>query len=351
MVLNNIIFVFFIIFLGFFFNKYLLFFIKKIKTNLLVDDQFTKPQAFHESSIPRLGGVNLFFLLIITFTYLFFSKNIFYFEYISFSLFFFILGLIDDLKINIAPKLRLIMMIVFSVLLVAFNDIHINKTGLAFLDNLVAIDIFSLMFICLCFLFIINGSNLIDGFNGLLAIHALIIFIILFIINFLNENNNIAILLFYISIATLIFLKFNFPRAQIFLGDSGAYLLGALIAISVIQTSNLNPSISPFFFCILLFYLFFEVFFSFFRKIIIAKQSPLFPDNQHLHMLLYKLLFKKNKKKLNSNYTVSIYINLIYLLLLIPAIFFMDHGLFCRYYFFGMLVFYIYFYKILCKKV
>ena len=351
MALNNIIFAFTIILLGFFFNKYLLLFFKKTKTNLLVDDQFSKPQAFHENSIPRSGGITLFFLLTIIFAYLFFSKNFFYFEYISFSLSFFVLGLADDLKINIAPKFRLITMIIILFMLVTSHHIHINKTGLEFLDNLVAIDIFALMFICLCFLFIINGSNLIDGFNGLLAIHSLIIFTILFFINLLNENNNISFILFYIILAILIVLKFNFPKAQMFLGDSGAYLIGALIAVSTIQTSTLNPSISPFFFCILLFYLFFEVFFSFFRKIFIGRQSPLLPDNQHLHMLLYKLLFIKYKKKLNSNYTVTLCINLIYFLLLIPAFFLMDNGLFCRYYFFGLLIFYIYFYNMLYKKI
>jgi UDP-N-acetylmuramyl pentapeptide phosphotransferase/UDP-N-acetylglucosamine-1-phosphate transferase len=150
---------------------------------------------------------------------------------------------------------------------------------------------------------------------------------------------------------TLIFLKFNFPKAQIFLGDGGAYLIGILIAISVIKTSILTPSISPFFFCILLFYLFFEVFFSFCRKLFVVRQSPLLPDSQHLHMLLYKVLFKKNKTKLNSNYTVSIYINLIYLLLIIPGIIFMSNGIFCRYYFFSLLFIYLYFYKILYEKV
>ena len=125
---------------------------------------------------------------------------------------------------------------------------------------------------------------------------------------------------------SFIFLKFNFPKAQIFLGDGGAYLIGILIAISVIKTSILVPLVSPFFFCILLFHLFFEVFFSFFRKLFVVRQSPLLPDNQHMHMLLYKLLLKKNKKKLYSNYTVSIYIYLIYLLLIIPGIIFMNNG-------------------------
>ena len=321
MALNNIIFSLFLIFFGYFFSKYLLSIFKKSKSNLLADNQFQKLQAFHENSTYRLGGIIIFFLLILVFLYLYFSRNIFFFEYISFCTLFFFLGLADDLKINIAPKFRLLTMIVFLIALLISNEIYIKKTGIEFLDNLVAIDIFSLMFMCLCFLFIINGSNLIDGFNGLLSIHALIIFIVLFAINLINENNNLIYLLFYFSLLTLIFLKFNFPKAQMFLGDSGAYLIGILIAISVIKTSSLNPLISPFFFCILLFYLFFEVFFSFFRKLFVVRQSPFLPDRRHLHMSLYKLLLKQNKTKLRSNYTVSIYINLIYLSLIILGLF------------------------------
>ena len=147
------------------------------------------------------------------------------------------------------------------------------------------------------------------------------------------------------------FLIFNFPKAKIFLGDGGAYFLGVLISISVIKTSIANPAISPFYFCILLFYLFFEVFFSFFRKMFFAKQTPLLPDNLHLHMCFYKVLLKKYKTKLKSNYAVSVYINLIYVLLIIPAIIFINDGIFCRSYFLFLLIIYIYFYRMLHKKL
>ena len=132
-------------------------------------------------------------------------------------------------------------MITFLVVLVTSNEIDINKTGLKFLNNLVEIDIFSLTFMCLCFLFIINGSNLIDGFNGLLSIHSLVIFIVLFTINLINANNDLIYILFYVSLLTLIFLKFNFPKAQIFLGDSGAYLIGILIAIFGYKDKYFKP--------------------------------------------------------------------------------------------------------------
>ena len=164
-------------------------------------------------------------------------------------------------------------MIFFLILLIKYNNFYIENAGIELLDNWISnSNFFALFFVCLCFLFIVNGANLIDGYNGLLGIHSLIILINLFFINYLTENYDLTILLFSGILILLIFLKFNFPNAKIFLGDGGAYFLGAFISISTIQTSIANPTISPFFFCILLFYLFFEVFFSFLRKLIIEKK-------------------------------------------------------------------------------
>ena len=88
--------------------------------------------------------------------------------------------------------------------------------------------LFSSIFVLLCFLFVINGSNLIDGFNGLLAINLIIINLILVYINMNSQNLEFSILLISQIIILLSFLLFNFPNAKIFLGDSGAYTMGAL---------------------------------------------------------------------------------------------------------------------------
>ena len=80
------------------------------------------------------------------------------------------------------------------------------------------------------------------------------------------------------------------------------------------------------------------------------KSSPLFPDKKHLHMLLYKILLKKNDNKLKSNYHVSVVINLIYLILIIPAIFMMNSGIFCKYYSIIFFLIYFFSYKIAYEK-
>jgi len=349
--LNNLILSFILICFGFLFYKYFLFISNKYNLKLLIDDDLKKPQSFHEFAVPTVGGLGIFFSFLILCLYLFLSKQIIYYEFLSFCILFFILGLLDDLKLNIRPKFRLILMIVFLITLVISNKFYLENTGIDFLNRFLEIDIFALFFVCLCFLFIINGSNLIDGYNGLLGIHTLIILINLFFINYFNGNNDLAFFIFCAILIITVFLKYNFPKATLFLGDSGSYFLGIFIAISTIKTSIANPLISPFYFCILLFYLFFEVFFSFIRKITVEKKSPLFPDNKHLHMLLYKMLVKKNNDKLKSNYYVSIIINLIYLILIIPAIFMMKNGLFCKYYSLIFFITYFFSYKIVSKKI
>ena len=349
--LNNIILIFFLIVFSLLFYRYFIPVLNKYNKNFLIDNDFEKPQAFHESAISTAGGTVLFFSLLIVFCYFLFFKNVIFSEYLFICTLFFLLGIADDVKINIKPTIRLILMILFLLVSISYNNFYIEKTGIEVLNNwLENSKIFSLIFICLCFLFVINGANLIDGYNGLLGFHSLIILINLFLINYLGENDYLANLLFLKILILLIFLIFNFPKAKIFLGDSGSYLLGAFIAISTIITSIENPEISPFYFCILLFYLFFEVFFSFFRKLIKEKSSPIHPDRKHLHMLLYKILLKKNDDKLKSNYYVSIITNLIYLILIIPAILMMENGLFCKYYSLLFFIVYIFSYKIAYEK-
>ena len=80
------------------------------------------------------------------------------------------------------------------------------------------------------------------------------------------------------------------------------------------------------------------------------KKSPLFPDKKHLHMLLYKILLKKNNSKSKSNYHVSIIINSIYLIMIIPAIYMMDSGMFCKYYSIIFFLVYLFSYKIANEK-
>ena len=314
----------------------------KIKNGILFDQDFLKPQAFHQYPVSRGGGMAgvISFNIFLVFYYLIYSKILF--EYFFICNLMFLIGFFDDLKIKISPSRRLILMIIFLFVCIRFVPIEILNVDIPFLTTLLNNNTFSSLFVLLCFLFVINGANLIDGFNGLLAINLIIINSILAYINLADGINEFSVLIIGQIIILFSFLLFNFPSAKIFLGDSGSYFLGSLVALNVIITNNLNPDYSSFFFCTLLFYLFFEVFFSFFRKIA-QKKSPIYPDDKHLHMLVFKkvsFIFGKDK----GNYISSLVINLGYLSFVLPAFVFAKDPLVSRYWFFSLIVIYLFIY-------
>jgi UDP-N-acetylmuramyl pentapeptide phosphotransferase/UDP-N-acetylglucosamine-1-phosphate transferase len=310
----------------------------KLNNGILLDNDFTKPQAFHNEEISRSGGLASLISLFIFFGIynLLFSKILYEYIFVCSTLFF--VGYLDDLKIRIKPIFRLLLMTVFLIIIINFLSIEIKNIDLIFLDSWLNNQIFSTFFILLCFLFIVNGANLIDGFNGLLTINLIIINSVLLFINLGNNHLEFSMFLSAQIIILISFLLFNFPKAKMFLGDSGSYLFGSLVALNTIITNNLNLYISSFFFCILLSYLFIEVFFSFFRKIY-QKKSPVFPDDEHLHMLSF-IKISNYYGKDRGNYINSTIINIIFGILVLPSIYFAENGLVCKYWFFSLIIIY-----------
>ena len=169
---------------------------------------------------------------------------------------------------------------------------------------------FNLFFVTFCFLILINGTNFIDGLNGLVILYYISIILILKLsgLNFEVYNNNFFILIKILLILSLLFVL-NFLN-KIYLGDSGSYLIGFLFAYYLISIYEQNPNISPFFIILLLWYPCFENLFSIIRKQRF-KKSAVEPDTKHFHQLLYFFIAKKFKvnQKLYINNFTSIIIN------------------------------------------
>ena len=323
------------------------FIIQKISQNLfkgkILDDDFAKPQAFHDNSISRSGGLASlisFYIFLFLYNFLF---SIFYIEYFFICTGIFLIGFLEDIKIRLSPQIRLVLMITLLLVSIPAFSIEINYIDLVFISEILKFKIFLVLFTSLCFLFVINGCNLVDGFNGLLAIQLIVINSILMFISIDNSFQFLTIFITAQIIILLIFLLFNFPIAKIFMGDGGAYFFGTMTALNIILLNNASFKISSFFFCIILFYLFFEVFFSFFRKIY-QNKSPIKPDDKHLHMLLYKILKSKYPNK-DCNYINSIVINLSYFILIMPSLLFKENAALCKYWFFLLIIIYILIYS------
>ena len=88
---NSFIFFLVLILFSFFFYKYLPLALNKYKPGFLIDNQFKKPQAFHDFPISISGGIGLFISFLIACSYLFSFKQIIYYDYLSFCTLFFYL--------------------------------------------------------------------------------------------------------------------------------------------------------------------------------------------------------------------------------------------------------------------
>ena len=326
-------------------RNYNLFFLYKTR-----DKDFYKPQAFHNRAIPRIGGL-LIFIFFTIFIFFFFEKNDLFLKIFFLGSFFFLIGFLGDFNFKIKPAKRLFFMLIISFFLIYFFEIKIIRTQLFLLDYFInSHKIISAIFICLCLVFVCNGCNFIDGFNGLLIIHSIIILSILYFINYQNSNTDfVKYLIIFLLVSSASVLFYNFPVAKIFLGDGGAYFSGVIISLVIIELSNINQIISPFFFAGLLFYVFFEVFFSFFRKIFL-NLSPLKPDNKHLHMLLFKWIFYKIKNRDKANYLTGISVNIFYFFMILPLLYNYKNVTFCKIYFFVLISTYLLLYFLLKEK-
>ena len=306
----------------YFLSKYLIKYL--IQKDILLDNNFLKPQSYHSSKTPLIGGTLIYLPILLLSLY---SQQIINTELLLIVSFFFIVGFIEDIHQNINPFLRLAVIFAGSLFLLMFLDLRITKIEINFFDILLSNYYFSLIFTTACFMIVINGSNFIDGYNGLLSIHSLLIVtIIIFINNYLYNVNDFYQILTFLLI--LHFLLHNFPNGRTFLGDSGAYIIGALISYMSIKFFQ-QTNVSPFFICIILFFIAFETIFSFIRKIII-KKSPFHPDKNHMHMLIYFKILGRIKNKVRANYLASVYYNLMTIILIFPSIFyFNDNFLSC----------------------
>ena len=100
----------------------------------------------------------------------------------------------------------------------------------------------SLAVTMLWFLGCMNVWNLIDGMDGLASGVGLLVSGTLTLVAIHNENTEVAILAVALAGSLAGFLLYNWHPACIFLGDSGALLIGLLIGVIGVQGSMKGPS-------------------------------------------------------------------------------------------------------------
>ena len=271
-----------------------------INKNYLLSNTGDAHQYFiNKSSVPLIGGL----LILFSFIAIYFNENNFLFFF--FLILLFLLGIISDINKIQSAKVRLFFQFFIILTYIVLADIKLSSTGVIILDDYNQNNIFNYLFVTFCLLILINGSNFMDGLNGLcLGYYFLILLFVLFINIEKTMFSDHAILIIF-GISLLILLLLNFFN-QIFIGDNGSYILAMIFGFNLIDIFNNNDFISPFFIILLLWYPCFELLFSIIRKFNFGN-SPLDPDTNHLHQLIFFVISKKYKlKKIISNNLASI---------------------------------------------
>ncbi len=241
-------------------------------------------QSFSNSgNIPLTGG---FFLI---FPIVFFYLNDLIF--VSFLSIIFLIGFFSDRKILVSPKKRFFFQVISILLFVIITDLRITSSRIDLFDLFLSNEVFAYFFTSFCLLILINGSNFIDGLNGLFISYSLIVLFVLGNLGLIS-NSILSGQFFYLILLLMLLLLLLNVFNVLMIGDSGAYLLAFFLGVIIINSHENNPNISPYFYISLIWYPCFENLFSIIRKLNI-KFSPFNPDNKHLHQLVFFFIKKK----------------------------------------------------------
>ena len=198
-------------------------------------------RKIHSHSIPRLGGLSIFIVfnvvVLITSQIGFFLFPIAFLKKINFGWLFLAsaivlgLGAVDDFR-RMPAGVKFFFQIMAGLIL-ALTCSKIEVIALPF--GTFKLGIWSVPVTVFWVVAITNAINLLDGLDGLAAGTSFIVCLAMFGVSLLNQNIGIALLSIILAGSILGFLKYNFHPASIFLGDSGAYFFGFILAVLSLQ--------------------------------------------------------------------------------------------------------------------
>jgi UDP-GlcNAc:undecaprenyl-phosphate GlcNAc-1-phosphate transferase len=199
-----------------------------------------------------------------------------------------LVGAIDDVRgVRMAKKL------IAQILVACFAYAHgfrIEAVSLPFLGML-NMGAFALPITVLWIVGITNAVNLIDGLDGLAAGVCFFAALTGFVVAVLNGSPLVALVLASLMGVLLAFLFFNFNPARIFMGDSGSYFLGYVLATTSLTGAlqqKASTAVSLLVPVIALGLPIFDTLFSMFRRWL--ERRPIFsPDRGHIHHRLLDL--------------------------------------------------------------
>ncbi len=296
----------------------------------------------HGNSVPRAGGVALFFsffsvyILVIgitsemSFSALLQEEQIFF---LLGGLGAFLLGFCDDVR-GLHPWFKLVCQ-VFIGCFVWMGGIDVESLSITLHRGVMLSGWLSMIVTVFWVVLLINAINLIDGLDGLAAGVCLFVSLTLLVVCYRGGDPVLVFGFTALAGTCFGFLRYNFNPASVFMGDCGSYFLGYILAVLTIQGAmKSHATVALLIPVISLGVPLVDTFIAPIRRFIIGEK--LFsPDKNHFHHLLMKMGYS-HKKAVYIIYSITIILGVVSFsfvfvkdkwsayIMLIPAILFLS---------------------------
>lgn len=253
----------------------------------------------HKRKTPTLGGLAIFSGLIISYSLFKDFYDLLDVKYLVPALIIiFFAGIKDDILV-LTPFKKLLAQFLAAFLIVVVGNIKINSFyGLFGVQEIPYL--FSVIFTIAVIIAIINCYNLIDGLDGLAGVLGIVAAVSFGCWFYLTYHWSMVFLSFALVGSLVGFLVYNWQPAKIFMGDTGAMIIGFIVAVLSIHFIELNKAksiaeeywihASPSVAMAVMGIPIFDMLKVFVYRLI-RRKSPFNPDRTHLHHIFTDLGF------------------------------------------------------------
>ncbi|PCI87014.1 MAG: undecaprenyl-phosphate alpha-N-acetylglucosaminyl 1-phosphate transferase [Hyphomicrobiales bacterium] len=252
-------------------------------------------RKLHNGSIPLVGGIAIYFSIIVYFI-VFSQFNIYIVSYIIGASMLLLVGVLDDMY-DIRVRYRLIVQFISALSVITLSNLYIDYIGNISVFGDIHMGIAGIVLSVIFFMGNVNSYNMVDGIDGLLGMISLISILTLGI--FLAQaNSEFTALSFVICVAIVVYLIFNLKllnfAPKIFVGDSGAMLLGFTISWLALLGAYVEHAFKPVTILYIISVPLIDLIFNVFNRIR-KGQSPIRPQRDHIHHRLMNKGFSSHQ--------------------------------------------------------
>ncbi|MBR1496860.1 MAG: undecaprenyl/decaprenyl-phosphate alpha-N-acetylglucosaminyl 1-phosphate transferase [Oscillospiraceae bacterium] len=258
--------------------------VKNFATRVGAIDVPDSKRRVHDHPIPRMGGMAIFLGFLIS-VLLFVRIDTQVQGILIGAVIIVATGVVDDI-VQLRWFVKLGAQVVAAVVAIVHGVVIqglMNPNVFSPHETLVTIGVLSIPITLFWIVGVTNAVNLIDGLDGLACGVSAISSVTMLVAALMVAEPNVALLLAALAGGCLGFIPYNMNPAKIFMGDTGALLLGYVLAtVSILGLFKFYAVITFIVPILALALPLFDTTFAIIRRLL-RGQNPMTPDRGHLH--------------------------------------------------------------------